>query len=86
MRQPKEHDLDYVYDPDDFEEIVYCTLCGAHGSELLTWCPGEELTVEARDACFEGGNVVDLERWRRRKGRPPSPIFEQNDDDVEGWE
>lgn len=81
---PEEHDLDFIYDPDDFEEVVTCTKCGAYGSELLTWCPGEHLSKEARDACYEGGNVEDLERWRREHGKPPSPIF--GDEEAEGWE
>ena len=82
--KPEEHDLEFIYDPDNFEEVVFCTRCGAYGSELLTWCPGVTLSKEARDACYEGGNVFDLERHRREHGKPPSLIF--GDDDAEGWE
>lgn len=82
--QPEEHELDYIYDPDDFEEIVCCVKCGAIGSELLTWCPGEGLSEEAKDACYNG-NIVDLERFRTEvKGKPHAPIFD--DDEAEGWE
>jgi len=82
---PKEHHLDCLYDPEDYGEVVYCTICGAYGSELLTWCPGETLSREARDACYEGGNVVDLERHRREAGKPPSPLAAE-EEEVEGWE
>jgi len=85
MNDPIEHNLDYIFDPDDFSEVVWCTRCGALGSELLTWCPGEEISEDTRKACAEDGNVRDLERWRRKKGKPPSLIFEAADD-VEGWE
>ena len=81
--QPEEHDLDYIYAPDDFEEVVVCTRCGATNAELLTWCPGENLSEEAKAACRDG-NVFDLEKWRRDHGKPPSPIF--GDEDAEGWE
>ena len=55
---PMEHDLEFIYDPDDdYEEHAFCNTCGAHGEELLTWCPGMSLTDEALDACTRGGNV-----------------------------
>jgi len=72
---PENHDLDFVYDGEDYEEIAMCNKCGATGQELLTWCPGIELNQETLDACFEG-NVIDLERWRRERNLPPSPMFE----------
>jgi len=83
--RPEEHTLDYIYDPDDFDEIVTCVKCGATNSEILTWCPGECLSEEAKEACRDGGNVFDLERWRGEHGKPHSPLFEE-DEDAEGWE
>lgn len=82
--QSEKHELDCIYDPETFEETVFCLKCGAMGSELLTWCPGEELSGEAKDACHDG-NVVDLEKFRTEvKGKPHAPIF--GDDEAEGWE
>lgn len=85
MTAPQEHDLEYAFDPETYEEIVTCCTCGASGGELLTWCPGERLTREAIRACRDKGNIIDLEQWRRDGGLSPSLIFEETDDEAEGW-
>lgn len=82
MREhPLDHDLEFIYDPDDFSERVVCSRCGGEKHSLLTWCPGHSLSREALKACEDGGNVIDLERFRAKTGRSPSPIYRE--DDVE---
>lgn len=47
-----------------YEGLVECEICGAAEGQLLAFCPGFKLTVEAMEACYNG-NVVDLEGWKR---------------------
>jgi hypothetical protein len=39
--------------------LGHCTVCGAFEGQLLSSCPGERLTEEALEACYQG-NVVDF--------------------------
>lgn len=43
--------------------LQVCMICLASEGELLTYCPGFELSPDALEACYEG-SVIDLERYR----------------------
>ena len=51
-----------------------CTICGAVEGELLSHCPGFQLSQEAKDACYSG-NVFDFTYLKRLRKHNPELFF-----------
>ncbi len=54
--------------------LTRCVVCGAVEGELLSHCPGYQLSPEAKEACFSG-NVFDFTYLKRLRKHNPDLFF-----------